>query len=138
MTALDLSLIPPLGEPRPQPVPEVTETVLPSGLRVVVVPRPGVPLVELRLRVPFAATSARSAATHTARTAVLSGAVLLGTAMIAATAAGIYRSLPAAGAAMQQPGRPRAPNPKAAARFDRDYRVLLEMQRQRQALDRMQ
>jgi len=80
VTVLDLSLIPPLGEPRPQPVPEVTETVLPSGLRVVVVPRPGVPLVELRLRVPFAATSARSAATHTARTAVLSGAVLLGTA----------------------------------------------------------
>ncbi|WP_448627090.1 M16 family metallopeptidase [Geodermatophilus sp. URMC 64] len=77
---LDLSLIPPLGEPRPQPAPAVTETVLPTGLRVVVVPRPGVPLVELRLRVPFAASSARSAATHTARSAVLSGAVLLGTA----------------------------------------------------------
>src|SRR3954454_7226787 len=82
MTAsvLDLSLIPPLGEPRPQPAPTVTETMLPTGLRVVVMPRPGVPLVELRLRVPFAATSARSAATHTARSAVLSGAVLLGTA----------------------------------------------------------
>ncbi|MGY1807257.1 M16 family metallopeptidase [Blastococcus sp. SYSU D00669] len=76
---LDLSLIPPLGEPRPQPAPPVTETVLPTGLRVVVVPRPGVPLVELRLRVPFAASSARSAATHTARAAVLSGAVLQGT-----------------------------------------------------------
>jgi zinc protease len=63
--ALDLSLIPPLGEPRPQPAPAVT--------------RPGVPLVELRLRVPFAAASARAAATHTARTSVLSGAVLLGT-----------------------------------------------------------
>jgi zinc protease len=77
--ALDLSLIPPLGEPRPQPAPPVTETVLPTGLKVLVVPRPGVPLVELRLRVPFAAASARSAATHTARAAVLSGAVLLGT-----------------------------------------------------------
>ncbi|MGZ4507725.1 MAG: M16 family metallopeptidase, partial [Blastococcus sp.] len=77
---LDLSLIPPLGEPRPQPTPEVTETTLPNGLRVVVVPRPGVPLVELRLRVPFAASSARAAAAHTARTAVLAGAVLLGTA----------------------------------------------------------
>ena len=78
--SLDLSLIPPLGEPRPQPVPPVTETVLPSGLRVIVVPRTGVPLVELRLRVPFAAASARTAAQHTARAGVLSGAVLLGTA----------------------------------------------------------
>jgi predicted Zn-dependent peptidase len=76
---LDSSLIPPLGEPRPQPVPDVTETTLPNGLRVVVVPRPGVPLIELRLRVPFAAVSAVDAAVHTARTAVLAGAVLLGT-----------------------------------------------------------
>ena len=81
MTAtLDLSLIPPLGEPRPQAAPEVSETTLPDGLRVIVVPRSGVPLVELRLRVPFAAPSARAAATHTARTSVLTGAVLLGTA----------------------------------------------------------
>jgi predicted Zn-dependent peptidase len=74
-----VSLIPPLGEPRPQPAPDVTETTLGNGLRVVVVPRPGVPLIELRLRVPFAATSAADAVVHTARTAVLSGAVLLGT-----------------------------------------------------------
>ena len=73
------ALIPPLGEPRPQPAPEVTETTLPSGLRVVIVPRPGVPLVELRLRVPFAATDAAQAAVHTARTSVLAGALLLGT-----------------------------------------------------------
>jgi zinc protease len=77
--APDLSLVPPLGEPRPQPSPAVEETTLDNGLRVVVVPRPGVPLVELRLRVPFAASPARAAATHTARVAVLSGAVLLGT-----------------------------------------------------------
>jgi predicted Zn-dependent peptidase len=77
---LDLSLVPPLGEPRPAPVPEVHERTLPNGLRLVVVPRPGVPLVELRLRVPFAASAARQAATHVARTSVLSGAVLLGTA----------------------------------------------------------
>jgi zinc protease len=44
------------------------------------VPRPGVPLIELRLRVPFAAPTARGAGTHTARASVLSGAVLLGTA----------------------------------------------------------
>jgi len=76
---LDYSLIPPLGEPRPQPVPEAHETTLPNGLRVVVVPRPGVPLIELRLRVPFAARTAQAAGEHTARGAVLSGAVLLGT-----------------------------------------------------------
>ncbi|MBB3086052.1 M16 family metallopeptidase [Geodermatophilus sabuli] len=78
-SAPDLGLVPPLGEPRPQPELAVTETTLPSGLRLVVVPRPGVPLVELRLRVPFAAATARTAAVHGARTAVLSGAVLLGT-----------------------------------------------------------
>jgi zinc protease len=72
-------LIPPLGEPRPQPELAVTEETLPNGLRLVVVPRPGVPLVELRLRVPFAAATARAAAQHTARASVLSGAVLLGT-----------------------------------------------------------
>ncbi|GHE10481.1 M16 family metallopeptidase [Klenkia taihuensis] len=76
---LDLSLVPPLGDPRPQPVPDVHLTTLDSGLRVAVVPRAGVPLVELRLRVPFAAASARTAAAHVARTSVLTGAVLLGT-----------------------------------------------------------
>ncbi|RBY89762.1 pitrilysin family protein [Blastococcus sp. TF02A-26] len=76
---LDLDLVPPLGEPRPQPELAVTEQTLPNGLRVVVVPRPGVPLVELRLRVPFAAGTARAAAQHGARASVLAGAVLLGT-----------------------------------------------------------
>ena len=79
MTDVRTALIPPLGEPRPQPVPQAEETVLPNGLRLVVVPRPGVPLIELRLRVPFAAAGARNAAVHAARGAVLSGAVLLGT-----------------------------------------------------------
>jgi predicted Zn-dependent peptidase len=60
-------------------VPEAHETTLPDGLRLVVVPRPGVPLIELRLRVPFAAKTALAAGEHTARGAVLSGAVLLGT-----------------------------------------------------------
>ncbi|MGY1915538.1 M16 family metallopeptidase [Blastococcus sp. SYSU DS0973] len=81
MTTIQESpLIPPLGEPRPHPTPVAEETTLANGLRVVVVPRPGVPLVELRLRVPFAAPSARNAGVHAARGAVLSGAVLLGTA----------------------------------------------------------
>src|SRR4051794_32161730 len=77
--ALDLTLVPPLGEPRPQPVPVARETTLANGLHVVVVPRPGVPLIELRLRVPFAATAAADAELHTAGGAVLSGAMLLGT-----------------------------------------------------------
>ncbi|MDP9458905.1 MAG: insulinase family protein [Actinomycetota bacterium] len=78
--AVDLTRVPPLGEPRPQPVPVATETTLPNGLRLVVVPRPGVPLVELRLRVPFAAADAAAARALTAHASVLSGAVLLGTA----------------------------------------------------------
>lgn len=62
-------------------------------------------------------------------------AVLLGTGMIAATAAGLYPNLAAACIAMQQGNRKRASNPAARGRFDRDYRVFLEMHRQRQALD---
>ena len=69
-------LVPPLG-----PVPRVkqptsAERVLPSGLRVVAVRRPGVPLVELRLRVPFGGT----AASHPARGSVLANTMLAGTA----------------------------------------------------------
>uniref|UniRef100_UPI001FEF9391 FGGY-family carbohydrate kinase n=1 Tax=Mesorhizobium mediterraneum TaxID=43617 RepID=UPI001FEF9391 len=62
-------------------------------------------------------------------------AVLLGTGMIAATAAGLFPDLNAACVAMQQGGKTREPNSAAAGRFDRDYRVFLEMHRQRQALD---
>ena len=69
---LDLALIPPLGEARAHPVPEAHETTLPNGLHVVVVPRPGVPLVELRLRIPFSAPNAHLAAVHTARSSASS------------------------------------------------------------------
>jgi FGGY-family pentulose kinase len=62
-------------------------------------------------------------------------AMLLGTGMVAAAAAGLFPTLPEACAAMQQGGRERQPNPKARERFDRDYRVFLEMHRQRQVLD---
>lgn len=79
MTEPDFGLIPPLGEARAHPVPPAHETALPSGLHLVVVPRPGVPLVELRLRIPFSAPNAHLASVHTARASVLSGAVLLGT-----------------------------------------------------------
>ena len=65
---------------------------------------------------------------------VVDEAVLLGTAMVAATAAGLYPDLPAACVAMRQPGKVRKSNAASHGRFDRDYRVFLEMQRQRQAL----
>ncbi|GAB4395047.1 MAG: FGGY-family carbohydrate kinase [Kiloniellaceae bacterium] len=62
-------------------------------------------------------------------------AVLLGSGMVAATAAGLYDSLRAAAEGMQQGGRERRPNPAARGRFDRDYAVFLKMHEQRRALD---
>lgn len=61
--------------------------------------------------------------------------VLNGTASLAATAAGLYPGLAAACIGMQQNGTHRLPNRQAAARFDRDYRIFLEMHRHRRALD---
>ena len=52
-------------------------------------------------------------------------AVLIGTAMVAATGAGLYPDLVSACAAMQQRGRVRKPDPEAWVRFDRDFRVFL-------------
>jgi FGGY-family pentulose kinase len=62
-------------------------------------------------------------------------AVLLGSAMLAATAAGLYPSLAAAAIAMDQGGSDIAPT--APGRYDRDYRILLEMQRQRRTIEEM-
>ncbi|MET3924336.1 FGGY-family pentulose kinase [Devosia sp. 2618] len=64
-------------------------------------------------------------------------ATLLGTAMVAATAAGLYPSLDAACVAMQQGGRERAPDAAARTQFDKDYRIFLEMLKQRQVIDAM-
>jgi ribulose kinase len=64
-------------------------------------------------------------------------AVLLGTAMVAATAAGLHKSLPLACAAMQQGGRARRPRVGSAGQFDKDYAIFLEMHRQRQVIDAM-
>ena len=64
-------------------------------------------------------------------------ATLLGMAMVAATAAGLYPSLDAACIAMQQGGRERAPDAAARRHFDKDYRIFLEMLRQRQVIDAM-
>jgi FGGY-family pentulose kinase len=62
-------------------------------------------------------------------------AMLLGTAMAAATAAGLFPDLASACSAMRQQGHERLPNPAVRSRFDRDYRIFLEMHRQRRALE---
>ena len=72
-------IVPPLGPPPRVRRPRTAERTLPSGLRVVVVRQTGVPLVEVRLRVPFAGT-VRTARTHAARTALLGDTMLAGTA----------------------------------------------------------
>jgi predicted Zn-dependent peptidase len=70
----------------PRPLPELAEqraatglssvdTVLDNGLRVVAVHAPTVPMVELRLRIPFAGTDPM----HAARAEVLSSTLLTGT-----------------------------------------------------------
>lgn len=64
-------------------------------------------------------------------------ATLLGMAMVAATAAGLYPSLDGACVAMQQGGRSRAPDQATRAQYDKDYAIFLEMLRHRQTIDAM-
>jgi ribulose kinase len=61
--------------------------------------------------------------------------MLLGTGMAAAAAAGLHPGLAAAAVAMRQGEIEHRPDPAAFAGFDRDYRIFLEMQRQRQVLE---
>ncbi|MDQ2790963.1 MAG: insulinase family protein [Pseudonocardiales bacterium] len=67
--------LPPLGPPRTPIAPSVVDTVLDSGLRVIAVRRPAVPMVELRLEIPFGDTRR----THPARAEVLAMTLLRGT-----------------------------------------------------------
>jgi zinc protease len=71
--------VPPLGKARTLRLPTVSDTVLDNGLRVLAVRRPGVPLAEVRLRVPFAGPSGKRAKAHTAQGALLGDTLLLGT-----------------------------------------------------------
>jgi zinc protease len=71
-------VVPPLGPPPRVRKARASERTLPSGLRVVVVRQPSVPLVEVRLRIPFAG-SRRTIGTHAARAALLSDTMLAGT-----------------------------------------------------------
>jgi zinc protease len=68
--------IPPVGPLPELPLPPTVDTRLANGLRVVAVRRAAVPLVELRLRVPFNGVSERHLPTAT----LLSDALLSGTA----------------------------------------------------------
>jgi FGGY-family pentulose kinase len=62
-------------------------------------------------------------------------AVLLGTAMAAATAAALYPDLATAAAAMAGEGRRIRPEPARRQRLERDWRVFLLMHEQRRAID---
>ncbi len=64
-------------------------------------------------------------------------AMLLGTGMVAAKAAGLYPTLAEAAQGMQQGETTRAPNPEARDQFAKDYAVFLKMHAHRQELDRM-
>ncbi|WP_156753936.1 M16 family metallopeptidase [Actinokineospora pegani] len=68
--------LPPLGEHRAATDLSYVDTVLDNGLRVVVVKQSTVPMVEVRLRVPFAG----DAPLHAATAEVLAATVLTGTA----------------------------------------------------------
>jgi zinc protease len=73
--------LPELGEQRATADLSSVDTVLANGLRVIAVRRSSVPLVEVRLRIPFgdpAETSVGS--THSARAEVLANTILTGTA----------------------------------------------------------
>ncbi|MEP6851480.1 MAG: pitrilysin family protein [bacterium] len=87
-------VVPPLGPvPRPKRL-TAAERTLPSGLTVLAVRRRSVPMVELRLRIPFQG----SAASHPARAELLADSLLSGTEHrdrtdIAATVQGLGGSL---------------------------------------------
>ncbi len=61
--------------------------------------------------------------------------VLLGTAIAAATAAGLHPELATAAAAMRREGTVRAPDPRRRRSHDRAYRVFLAMHEHRRAID---
>jgi predicted Zn-dependent peptidase len=68
------TLVPPLTAPRRARKLTVEQGTVGTGLRVVAVRKPGVPLVEVRLRIPFLS----SAASHPARAALLAETLLSG------------------------------------------------------------
>ena len=71
--------VPALGKQRTAKLPTVSDTVLDNGLRVLAVRRPGVPLAELRLRIPFAGPVGKAGDSHVARAQLLADTLLSGT-----------------------------------------------------------
>jgi predicted Zn-dependent peptidase len=80
--------LPPLGATRAVPLPDVLDVTLPTGLRVLAAHRPGVPMAEIRLRVPFApgpgvvddaGTDDSGLSRHVAGAELLSATLLTGT-----------------------------------------------------------
>jgi predicted Zn-dependent peptidase len=71
--------IPPLAKPRTPKLPVVAERTLENGLRVLALRRRGVPLAELRLRIPFAGPAGRGGRAHTAQAQLLGDTLLSGT-----------------------------------------------------------
>ncbi|WP_186763157.1 M16 family metallopeptidase [Lentzea tibetensis] len=73
--------LPPLGEQKAAADMSHVDTVLPNGLRVIAVRRSTVPLVELRVRVPFADPAESSEGSqHSAQAEILANTLLTGTA----------------------------------------------------------
>jgi predicted Zn-dependent peptidase len=70
---------PVVGATRAAKAPASAERTLANGLRVVAVRKPGVPVVEVRTRLPVAAAGGTGAAAHTARMTVLAETILRGT-----------------------------------------------------------
>jgi zinc protease len=70
---VSLRTIPDLGPNRALKLPKTVERTLPNGLTVLAIRRSAVPLVELRLRIPFAKA-------HLARSSMLTQTILSGTA----------------------------------------------------------
>jgi zinc protease len=71
--------VPALAKAKAPRVPNVAERTLDNGLRVLAVRRAGVPLVELRMRVPFAGPPGKAGRAHTARATLLGDTLLSGT-----------------------------------------------------------
>lgn len=72
--------LPPLIRARAARPPRAISSTLPNGLNTLVVRRPTVPMVEVRLRIPLPASSSRTAAATTARGSLMSSSMLFGTA----------------------------------------------------------
>jgi zinc protease len=78
-TATQKRPVPPLAKARPAKLPTVGERTLDNGLRVLAVRRPGVPLAELRLRIPFAGPRGKGGRAHTAQASLLGDTLMSGT-----------------------------------------------------------